>query len=66
MGVKATPAWPVDNFTPVKKMPMVRSPTHKSRGGVGDFSMIRSMVSATREIIVSISDLQIPQSPNSS
>jgi hypothetical protein len=51
MGVKATPAWPVDNFTPVKKMPMTTSSTEISFRGAGDLSVIWAMVSAMTEDI---------------
>src|SRR4030042_2284301 len=51
-GVAATPACPVDNFTPVKKIPITRSSTCTSRSGKGGFSVMMSRVSATTEVIM--------------
>jgi hypothetical protein len=52
MGVKATPACPVDNFTPVKKIPITKSSTRIFSSRIGDFSSKMSMVSATTEVII--------------
>jgi hypothetical protein len=53
MGVKATPAWPVDNFTPVKKMPMTKSSIHSSLREAGNLSATRSIVSEITDDMVS-------------
>jgi hypothetical protein len=52
MGVKATPACPVDNFTPVKKIPMTKSSTRIFSIGIGHFPFMISIVSATTEVII--------------
>jgi hypothetical protein len=52
MGVKAAPAWPVDNFTPVKKIPMTKSSTFTPCSEIGDFSSKILIVSAMTEDIL--------------
>jgi hypothetical protein len=58
IGVKATPAWPVDNLTPAKKY---RSLSHQSNmfwRGTRDFSFNTSMVSVITDNIAKSSKLK--------
>jgi hypothetical protein len=52
IGVEATPPWPVDNFTPVKKIPITKSSTCTFPSGIGNFSVMILIVSATTEVIM--------------
>jgi hypothetical protein len=51
MGVKATPAWLPDNFTPVKKTPMTKSSIQTFWRELGAFLARISRVSAMTEHI---------------